>query len=80
MIATLAATGSFKPKKIQKGMASTRISVVTVILGTMMWKYGWTQVAVALATGSQFAEMGAHWNTATRKMAMACKPLNVNSP
>lgn len=60
MIAILAANGSFKPKKIQKGMINTRRSVTIVMLEVMTWKTGLMHLAVTAAAASQFASIGVH--------------------
>ena len=70
----------FNPKNIQNGSARTSTSVNIVRHDIEMWKLFCTHVAVFFTSISQFAEIGRHCRTATRKIAMAWSALNVKIP
>lgn len=77
--ATLVAVGIRRPRKIQKGSASTATSVMIAIADWMMWKLLSMQTVSGSSrnSGFQLVWIGRHWNRAPKKTAMACKMLKI---
>jgi len=73
--------GIFKPRMIQNGMATTKRSVIMVMMAVDMEKVrGLTHFAVGISFRSQAPEIGRHWNKTTKKVATIIAKLKALSP